>query len=107
MYAFRNVARLEQKIESGETGAKAPAAKAAIIPKAPKLSLYPLTPSQPKPVFSITIGSTSLAYNMPGVFQFGKQPDLSRLKAALRELVQEEELFRTAFVMEDRKIGQR
>lgn len=107
LYAFRSVARLEQKIESGETTAKAPSAKASVIPRAPKLSLYPLTPSQQSLYFQSQLDPTSLAYNMPGVFRFEKQPDLNRLKAALQELVQEEELFRTAFVMEDGRIGQK
>ena len=107
LYAFRNVVRLEQRLKREGESAEFSGAKAFVIPKAPRLSLYPLTPSQQSLYFQSQLDPTSLAYNMPGVFRFGKQPDISRLTSALKKLVREEALFRTAFVMENGKIGQK
>ena len=107
LYAFRNVVRLEQRLKREGESAEFSGAKAFVIPKAPRLSLYPLTPSQQSLYFQSQMDPTSLAYNMPGVFRFGKQPDISRLTSALKKLVREEALFRTAFVMENGKIGQK
>lgn len=57
LYAFRNVVRLEQRLKREGESAEFSGAKAFVIPKAPRLSLYPLTPSPAEPVFSVPAGS--------------------------------------------------
>jgi len=66
---------LEQRLKREGESAEFSGAKAFVIPKAPRLSLYPLTPSQQSLYFQSQLDPTSLAYNMPGVFRFGKQPE--------------------------------
>ncbi len=101
LYAFRTVLRLEKLLQ--HNGLKQePRAKASdfYISKAPALQAYPLTPTQQSLYFQSKMDPSGLAYNMPGVFRFQKEPDMERLEEAFRRLIQEEEIFRTSFVME-------
>ena len=104
LYLCRTARRLTERL-----GFSAPSLASCrdVIPKAPDMDSYPLSPTQLSLYFETQLDPKGLSYNMPGAFRLknGVYPD--RLEEAFRALIQAEESLRTGFVMENGGVRQR
>ena len=95
---FRTARRLAEYL--GDTpNTSAPAGVLGLTP-APQLERYPLTPIQQGIYVQSFLDPTGLAYHMAGAFRVEGQPDFIRLKQAFQGILDQDPLFRTAFVPE-------
>ncbi|MBR6985458.1 MAG: amino acid adenylation domain-containing protein [Ruminococcus sp.] len=67
---------------------------------------YPVSPAQKRIYLEYAIAPDSTAYNVPFAIKLHKYPDIERLDNALAKLVDNHEIIRTRFVMENDNIYQ-
>ncbi|RHP34366.1 amino acid adenylation domain-containing protein [Lachnotalea sp. AF33-28] len=94
LYACRTAENLERRLGLAVKENRT----SLIIPKAPEMEDYPLSPVQKSIYFQSMRSPDSLAYHMPGAFWLNEDVQPERLKEAFVRLVNSVELFRTAFV---------
>lgn len=99
LYAFRTVRRLEKKVQ--EERSQCGISVSQRIQPAPLHESYPLSPAQKSLYFQSQLDPQKISYNMPGAFVFSEKPDEARLESAFCELISDEEIFRTAFYMNE------
>jgi amino acid adenylation domain-containing protein/non-ribosomal peptide synthase protein (TIGR01720 family) len=95
-------AGLESAVEVGATGAVGAGSEGIVTPlvPAPTQASYALSPAQRR-LFAIdSTGEAGVAYNMAGAVRLSAVPDIERLDAAFRALVERNEVLRTRFVIE-------
>ncbi|MEA4964456.1 MAG: amino acid adenylation domain-containing protein [Oscillospiraceae bacterium] len=98
LYACRSAVQLEQWLRGGTD---APSAPLSPLRRAEARECYPLSEIQRNIYIECLIGSGGMAYHMPGAFRLGIVPDQARLESAFRTLIAEDDLYRTAFQIED------
>ena len=69
----------------------------AILPKAPSLEEYPLSPAQHRLWILCQQPELSVAYNIPSVFHLDEIPDPNALKRGLDAVIRRHEILRTVF----------
>ncbi|MBO5778441.1 MAG: amino acid adenylation domain-containing protein [Clostridia bacterium] len=110
LYACRTAARLAQMIDGETPKALSPVLdrpSECALQKAPKLQEYPLTPIQQGIYVQSVLDPTGLAYNMPGLFILEEAPDTDQLTKAFTKVIQDDPIFRTAFVQTTNGVGAR
>ncbi|MBQ3048739.1 MAG: amino acid adenylation domain-containing protein [Oscillospiraceae bacterium] len=102
LYACRTPARLAEMIDGG-----APEKREDIhaLKKAPANSVYPLTNIQQGIYIQSLLDENGINYNMPGAFLLEKAVDTVRLESAFRALIQQEPVFRTVFVRDEKGVS--
>ena len=95
LYACRTVLLLEEKL-TGQPAGDAPPAEPALH-SAPRAESYPLSPIQENIYVQCSMAPDAMAYHMPGAFQLSFVPDPARLEAAFQSLIDQDDLYRTAF----------
>lgn len=98
LYACRTVLLLEEKL-TGYPADSALPAEPPLCP-APLAQSYPLSPIQENIYVQCSMAPDSMAYHMPGAFKLGFVPNQERLSAAFQALIDQDDLFRTAFRFE-------
>ncbi len=93
-YQLRTAANLATQLSGPQT-------PAASIPAAPQRDRYPLTFQQQSIYAQLLLNPDQDPYHMPGLFLLPPDTDLTRLKAALQQLCQDEEALQMAFVREN------
>lgn len=98
LYHLRTAAAIGEVLDGGQS-APQPKPQAA-----PKQKTYPLSFQQKAILADLLADPENDAYHMPGLFTLPDTLDIDRLRQALVQLVQEEELLRTGFVLDDGEI---
>lgn len=97
LYTCRTARRTAALLE----GADAPSLpQAQHLPPAPPQERWPLTPIQQGIYVQSHLDPTGRTYHMAAAFRLASPPDIPRLEGALRALIAQEPLLRTAFVSE-------
>lgn len=95
LYACRTAKRLEEWLCGGQG-----AGCAAPLQRAGAQDSYPVSPIQENIYVQCGMAPDSMAYHMPGAFRLSFAPDRARLERAFTDLIAQDDLFRTAFVLE-------
>lgn len=94
LYACRTAANLSRFLAGGATG---DSAGLPMLAPAPKRDYYPVSDMQKNIFFQSALNPGAMAYNMPGAFKLGSRLDPQRLENAFRRLIEDDDLYRSAF----------
>ena len=104
LYAMADVRHLAELLGERQNGG---AQTEKEIPPAPEQETYPLSPAQRNLYVLKRTDPTGIAYNMPGTLFLGEQVDRERLKKAFDTIIKQEELLRTAFLIQNGEVVQK
>ena len=98
LYHLRTAAAIGEVLDGGQSAVEPQ------LQPAPRQAFYPLSFQQKAILADLLADPENDAYHMPGLFTLPADLDLDRLRQALGQLVQEEELLRTGFVLDGGEI---
>lgn len=98
LYTCRNARKLAAYLDGEVIAATVSGAEKKRIQEAPEREFYPLSAMQQGILIQSYLDPTGVAYNMPGAFLLPEDTDLVRLEEALRAVIADDAVFRTAFL---------